>query len=915
MDGRELPAFGDLLRRFRDGAGLTQEELAERTGLSPGAISLLERNPRQRPRPYTVRKLAEALDLSQADRARFEAAARGLRPDPAEAPTSEEAPPVALAPLRRRGRRAQWLAGALGVVLVGAGLIVGVRALADRSAPASAAQVAPPPVPPTPGPSVAGAWASAGSMATTRNSHTATVLANGKVLVVGGDNTVTAYATAELYDPVNYTWSSAGAMSTPRSDHTATLLQDGRVLVVGGHAGTTTTRTAITLASAELYDPASNTWSSVAPMSTPRHLHSAALLTTGKVLVVGGVTGSFGTLTPLASAQIYDPATNSWSGAAAAGIPLFNQGAAIPLANGKVLLTGGNVGGRRSSAAELYDPATDTWSSAGDMSTVRALHSVTRLTNGRVLVAGGLGQSGGAVDSAELYDPETNTWSKASPLTTPRGGHTATLLGNGKVLVAGGTSSNGNRAGGPLTRNTTTILVSAELYNPATNAWTSAGSMATARAVSSASLLDNGKILVAGGWQPGGGDILAAAEIYDPTGRPDARASALDATAYLNNALDFLRKVSMLRDRVDWEKLRRATLAQAQSAETTADTYPALRFAMEQLGDDRSLFLSPDQAKQARQGIGQGIVFPYKEGGGVGVVPYSAAERAGVRTGDVLLTLNGQRVEAMTADQRLAALQGSTIRLTLQRAGQNEPVAITLDPAEFPQDRPPSGHRLDGDLGYLELPATCEDPFCGPYPDIAHELIRKIDETPTCGWMVDLRRTYGGELSLLHAAAGPILGEGDLPLLAYVDGSRFSETFRDNRVAQPAGQEGAVLLASVDNPYRLKRPLPPVAVLTSRMTMRNGELLTLAFRGRPNARRFGEPTGGVPTVGSARTLGDGAQIHLTTAFGVDRTGQTASGEIAPDQPVPIDWANFGTDRDPVIRTAAAWLESQPCARP
>ncbi len=324
-------------------------------------------------------------------------------------------------------------------------------------------------------------WSPAGSLSASRQWATATRLSSGKVLVAGGLNfttTIVALASAELYDPATNSWSPAGSMAADRMAHTATLLQSGKVLVAGGADTNFADRP-----SAELYDPATNTWSPAGSMAVARDGHTAILLpTSGKVLIVGG--GS-------ASAELYNPATNTWSSAGSMATSRATPTATL-LSTGKVLVAGGGP-----ATAELYDPATNTWSSAGSMAAARDVHTATLLSTGKVLVAGGYA-SGVNLASAELYDPATNTWSSAGSMTMARRMHTATLLSTGKVLVTG--SFNGSVAS-----------TSAELYDPATNTWSATGSMSSPRHTHTATLLTSGKVLVAGG------DRVLPAELYDPT--------------------------------------------------------------------------------------------------------------------------------------------------------------------------------------------------------------------------------------------------------------------------------------------------------------------------------------------------------------------------------------------------------------
>jgi N-acetylneuraminic acid mutarotase len=293
----------------------------------------------------------------------------------------------------------------------------------------------------------ANTWSPAASLVTARSMHSATMLSNGQVLVAGGTNVTTdALASAELYDPVANVWSSGGNLENARSQHTATLLPNGKVLVAGGVQAPSGDGNLIGLASSEIYDSVANTWSPAASLATGRYLHSATLLPNGMVLVVGGVqtpsgVNGNGVLIALASAELYDPVADSWSTAGNLATARYQHTATL-LPNGQVLVAGGYGYPSQDplASAEIYDPVANTWSSAASLSAGRARHTATLLSIGQVLVVGGLDDEA-TVSTAELYDPVANSWSLAASLLFPVMGHAATAMSNGAVLVSGGVQS------------------------------------------------------------------------------------------------------------------------------------------------------------------------------------------------------------------------------------------------------------------------------------------------------------------------------------------------------------------------------------------------------------------------------------------------------------------------------------------
>ncbi|MGP8052951.1 MAG: kelch repeat-containing protein [Limisphaerales bacterium] len=246
-----------------------------------------------------------------------------------------------------------------------------------------------------------GTWTLTGSLNTKRDLQTATLLTNGLVLIAGGHNggePSNTLSSAELYDPIHGRWTLTGPLNFERGYHTATLLRDGQVLVVGGQLVGSGA-----YSSTELYDPASGTWTLTGSLQTARYLHTATLLTNGQVLVAGGQSSTGGYL---ASAELYDPTAGTWTLTGMMNTARDRHTATL-LPNGQVLVSGGEgSGGVILSSAELYDPSNGAWTPTSMLNVARCNHTATLLTNGQVLVAGG-DNGNNTLSSVELYNAGT----------------------------------------------------------------------------------------------------------------------------------------------------------------------------------------------------------------------------------------------------------------------------------------------------------------------------------------------------------------------------------------------------------------------------------------------------------------------------------------------------------------------------
>lgn len=348
-----------------------------------------------------------------------------------------------------------------------------------------------------------GTFTRTGDMTTARAQHTATLLTTGKVLMTGGTQSggLSGLASAELFDPTSGSFIRTGSMASGRRMHTATLLPDGKVLIVGGYGGA-----GGTLNSAELYDPSSGTFTATGNMVTARGGHSAILLPNSTVLIVGGYgTNAYPNVAP---AEIYDPSSGTFAAAAE-----YVARGGCDFCAPSVLLTDGTVLFPGQYPAQVYDPVANSFTPAGMMKAEQ--DAATLLTSGKVLFAGGESDFGRSA-AAEIYDPDLHTFTVIASMAWRRSWHTLTLLPNGQALAAGGEtescSGNGCYFAGS--------LATAELYDPSAATFIGTAEMAGSREIHTATLLGDGRVLIAGGATYGGigifGGSLVSAELYTP---------------------------------------------------------------------------------------------------------------------------------------------------------------------------------------------------------------------------------------------------------------------------------------------------------------------------------------------------------------------------------------------------------------
>ena len=297
-------------------------------------------------------------------------------------------------------------------------------------------------------------------------------------------------------------WASVASMSTARLRPAAVAGADGRIYVLGGGSITGG------LATVEAYTPGTNTWTSVAPMSTARSEFAAATGTDGRIYALGGRSAD-GTV--LSTVEVYAPATNTWA-AVAPMLTARSQMTAATGADGRIYVLGGYNTGLLATV-EAYTPATNTWAAVAPLPSGRSFLAAAAGADGRIYALGGGGAGGAPMNSTatvEAYTPATNTWAPVASMSTSREALAAATGVDGRIYALGGYNAAG------------AFLATAEAYTPATNSWSPIPSMSIARIDHGAATGPDGHIYAIGGESPNstGTGPVATVEAYTPPGPP-----------------------------------------------------------------------------------------------------------------------------------------------------------------------------------------------------------------------------------------------------------------------------------------------------------------------------------------------------------------------------------------------------------
>jgi carboxyl-terminal processing protease len=418
------------------------------------------------------------------------------------------------------------------------------------------------------------------------------------------------------------------------------------------------------------------------------------------------------------------------------------------------------------------------------------------------------------------------------------------------------------------------------------------------------------------------GATIPGATIPVATSTSTSVAVAQTTAQYVHDALEFIEQASFRKSSVDWPMIKANAQAKAEKTTTFEQAYEVIVDTLKLLNDNHSSFTRPPEAQQQTQGQynGFGFVAVWPSRVVITVVPGSPAAGAGMLLGDVITKIDGKTPPHTKTNIAIPRnKQGEfpdKILVTITRKSMKRPknlllkvgtvTLISVPTAAVLEVKPKLGSEVGGVFGYLDVPGIIGDPTAQKlYAQELQDAIRTTDATKRCGWVIDLRKNRGGYIYAILNGLGPLVGPG--PLAGQLNAAGVSTLWSYKQGTLFSGDAATV---SIDNPYEIAEPYVPTAILTSHLTASAAEATTIAFRGRPNSRSFGESTLGLTTFNVRKRMSDGAFLDILNAVDIDRNGSVYDGPVSPDQLVMIDWANIGTPNDLVLNAATDWLSKQ-----
>ncbi len=382
---------------------------------------------------------------------------------------------------------------------------------------------------------------------------------------------------------------------------------------------------------------------------------------------------------------------------------------------------------------------------------------------------------------------------------------------------------------------------------------------------------------------------------------------SVSAVPYLDEALRTVRANFVYINEVNWDSLYRKAMESVDQFSSLDDARQALKEVFDQLNTisahDARIFSPDDMYSHGGYGFEQQQLAGDNFRTVTLVYPDSPASSMGLAVGDHIKTING--INAVDAPEPDGI---TSIRLEVTRPGEAQTLKFRLMPDYYSMSLSVIGRQLPDQISYIETYSAGVNSDDLRYPDDAQQLIRKLDQQGTCGWIVDVRRNPGGQALIMSLALAPLRGDGRwfglkdiagvVKWYAYDSGSfpDIADNFKVNR------------------PYSVQESDPPVAILTSPYTASMGEMTAYIFQSRKAAqtRIFGEATGGYLSDGlNIIRLFDGSIMDVVSDVGITPDGDPLPKNIQPDVVVPTDYTVYGTDNDPVIQAAEDWLHTQP----